>query len=41
VETAEINTLTGSLLITYDAAKLRQKPKLAALEAKLAEQAIE
>lgn len=36
VETAVINTLTGSLLITYDAEKLRQKPKLAALEANLA-----
>lgn len=36
VKTAAINTLTGSLLITYDAEKLRQKPKLAELEAKLA-----
>ena len=36
VETAVINTLTGSLLITYDAAKLRQKPKLAELEQRIA-----
>ncbi|SHK47720.1 hypothetical protein SAMN05216582_10550 [Selenomonas ruminantium] len=36
VETAVINTLTGSLLITYDAAKLRQKPKLAELEQQIA-----
>ena len=40
VETAVINTLTGSLLITYDAEKLRQKPKLAALEESLAKQAM-
>ena len=37
VKSATINTLTGSLLITYDTAKLRQKPKLAVLEDKIAE----
>ena len=41
VETAEINTLTGSLLITYDVEKLRQKPKLAALEEHIAKLASE
>ncbi len=37
VKDACINILTGSLLITYDGAKL--KPKIAALEQQLAEQA--
>ena len=37
VNSAAINTLTGSLLITYDVETLRQKPKLAALEQQIAE----
>ena len=41
VQTAAINPLTGSLLITYDIAQLRQKPKLAVLEDKIAELAAE
>lgn len=36
VRNAAVNPLTGSLLITYDPEKLRQKPKLARLEQKLA-----
>ncbi len=41
VKTAEITPLTGSLLITYEPPKLRQKPKLSQLEQHLAEMAIE
>ncbi len=37
VKEAVITPLTGSLLITYEAAKLRKKPKLAALEQRLAQ----
>ncbi|MBQ1868756.1 HMA2 domain-containing protein [Selenomonas sp.] len=36
VKAAAINPLTGSLLITYDPEKLRQKPKLLQLEQQLA-----
>ena len=41
VNTAVITPLTGSLLITYNPEKLRQKPKLARLEQQLAEMAAE
>lgn len=37
VKSAEVNTLTGSLLILYKPEELRQKPKLAALEQQLAQ----